>query len=310
MSTVVETKNLTKRYREKLAVNALNLTIEEGEVFGFLGPNGAGKTTTILMLLGLTEPTSGQLSVCGFDPRSQSLEVKKRVGYLPESPGFYDDISARENLLYMARLNRIPEDEARRRTAEVLDQVGLPDDARRLVREFSRGMKQRLGIAEVLVKKPTAIILDEPTLGIDPDGAIRILELIRDLNRDHGLTVMLSSHHLQQVQEICSRVGIIVKGKLIVQGAMDALGRAVLKGREWNFLLEATGNTDGLERDLQSIKGIDEIEKRPHGWFLRCTDDVRSEVLSLVSRRGLSLLQLRSEDPTLEEIYLKYFREA
>jgi ABC-2 type transport system ATP-binding protein len=310
MSTVIDTKNLTKRYREKLAVNALNLTIEEGEVFGFLGPNGAGKTTTILMLLGLTEPTSGEVSVCGFNPSSQSLEVKKRVGYLPESPGFYDDISARENLLYMARLNRIPEDEARQRTAQVLDQVGLPDDGRRLVREFSRGMKQRLGIAEVLVKKPTAIILDEPTLGIDPDGAIRILELIRDLNRDHGLTVMLSSHHLQQVQQICSRVGIIVKGKLIVEGAMDALGRAVLKGREWNFLLEATGNTDGLERDLQSIKGVNEIEKRTHGWFLRCTEDVRPGVLSVVSRRGLNLLQLRSEDPTLEEIYLKYFREA
>ena len=310
MSTVVDTKNLTKRYREKLAVNALNLTIEEGEVFGFLGPNGAGKTTTILMLLGLTEPTSGQVSVCGFNPSSQSLEVKRRVGYLPENPGFYDDISARENLLYMARLNRIPEHEARQRTAQVLDQVGLPDDGRRLVKEFSRGMKQRLGIAEVLVKKPTAIILDEPTLGIDPDGAIRILELIRDLNRDHGLTVMLSSHHLQQVQQICSRVGIIVKGKLIVQGAMDTLGRAVLKGREWNFLLEVTGNTDGLERDLQSIAGINEIEKRTHGWFLRCTEDVRPEVLSVVSRRGLNLLQLRSEDPTLEEIYLKYFREA
>jgi ABC-2 type transport system ATP-binding protein len=310
MSAVVETKDLSKRYREKLAVNALNLTVEEGEIFGFLGPNGAGKTTTILMLLGLTEPTSGNVAVCGFNPARESLEVKKRVGYLPESPGFYDDISARENLLYMARLNRIPEDEARRRTAQVLDQVGLPDDGRRLVKEFSRGMKQRLGIAEVLVKKPTAIILDEPTLGIDPDGAIRILELIRDLNRDHGLTVMLSSHHLQQVQQICSRVGIIVKGKLIVQGAMDALGRAILKGREWNFLLEVTGNTDGLERDLQSIKGVDEIEKRTHGWFLRCTDDVRGEVLAVVSRRGLSLLQLRSEDPTLEEIYLKYFREA
>ena len=310
MSTVVDTKNLSKRYREKLAVNALNLTIEEGEVFGFLGPNGAGKTTTILMLLGLTEPSSGEVSVCGFNPTSQSLEVKKRVGYLPESPGFYDDLSARENLLYMARLNRIPEEEARRRTAEVLDQVGLPDDGRRLVKEFSRGMKQRLGIAEVLVKKPTAIILDEPTLGIDPDGAIRILELIRDLNRDHGLTVMLSSHHLQQVQQICSRVGIIVKGKLIVQGAMDTLGRAILKGREWNFLLEVTGNTDGLERDLQSINGVNEIEKRSHGWFLRCTEDVRREVLSVVTRRGLNLLQLRSEDPTLEEIYLKYFREA
>ncbi|MGN6731801.1 MAG: ABC transporter ATP-binding protein [Candidatus Binatia bacterium] len=310
MSAVVETKNLTKRYREKLAVNSLNLTVQEGEVFGFLGPNGAGKTTTILMLLGLTEPTSGLVSVCGFNPTRESLEVKRRVGYLPESPGFYDDISAKENLLYMARLNRIPEDEARRRTAQVLDQVGLPDDARRLVREFSRGMKQRLGIAEVLVKNPKAIILDEPTLGIDPDGAIRILELIKNLNREHGLTVMLSSHQLQQVQEICSRVGIIVKGKLIVQGQMDDLGKSILKGRQWNFLLEVSGNTDGLEQDLQSIPGVDEIEQRSHGWFLRCTQDVRAEVVSLVTRKGVRLLQLRSEDPTLEEIYLKYFREA
>jgi ABC-2 type transport system ATP-binding protein len=310
MSPVVETKNLTKRYRETLAVNSLNLMVEEGEVFGFLGPNGAGKTTTILMLLGLTEPTSGHVSVCGFNPTRESLEVKRRVGYLPESPGFYDDISAKENLLYMARLNRIPEDEARRRTAEVLDQVGLPDDARRLVREFSRGMKQRLGIAEVLVKKPKAIILDEPTLGIDPDGAIRILEMIKSLNREHGLTVMLSSHQLQQVQEICNRVGIIVKGKLIVQGQMDELGKSILKGRQWNFLLELSGNTDGLERDLQNIPGVDEIEKRSHGWFLRCTQDVRGEVVSLVTRKGVRLLQLRSEDPTLEEIYLKYFREA
>jgi ABC-2 type transport system ATP-binding protein len=310
MSPVVETKNLTKRYRETLAVNSLNLTVEEGEVFGFLGPNGAGKTTTILMLLGLTEPTSGHVSVCGFNPTRESLEVKRRVGYLPESPGFYDDISAKENLLYMARLNRIPEDEARRRTADVLDQVGLPDDARRLVREFSRGMKQRLGIAEVLVKKPKAIILDEPTLGIDPDGAIRILEMIKSLNREHGLTVMLSSHQLQQVQEICNRVGIIVKGKLIVQGQMDELGKSILKGRQWNFLLELSGNTDGLERDLQNIPGVDEIEKRSHGWFLRCTQDVRGEVVSLVTRKGVRLLQLRSEDPTLEEIYLKYFREA
>jgi len=310
MSTVVETKNLSKRYREKLAVNSLNLAVEEGEVFGFLGPNGAGKTTTILMLLGLTEPTAGEVSVCGFNPTHQSLEVKRRVGYLPENPGFYDDISARENLLYMARLNRIPEGEAQRRTARVLDQVGLSDDSRRLVREYSRGMKQRLGIAEVLVKDPKAIILDEPTLGIDPDGAIRILELIKDLNREHGLTVLLSSHQLQQVQQICNRVGIIVKGKLIVQGEMDTLGKAILKGRQWNFLLDVSGNTDGLERDLQAIHGIDEIEKRSHGWFLRCTQDVRGEVVALVSRRGLNLLQLRSEDPTLEEIYLKYFREA
>jgi len=310
MSAVVETQNLSKRYREKLAVNALNLTVQEGEIFGFLGPNGAGKTTTILMLLGLTEPTSGKVSVCGFNPTRESLDVKRRVGYLPENPGFYDDISAKENLLYMARLNRIPEDQARRKTAEVLEQVGLADDGRRLVREFSRGMKQRLGIAEVLVKNPIAVILDEPTLGIDPDGAIRILEMIKNLNREHGLTVMLSSHQLQQVQEICSRVGIIVKGKMIVQGEMDELGRSILKGRQWNFLLEVRGDTNGLDRDLQKIAGVDEIEIRPHGLFLRCTSDVRPEVVSVVSRKGLQLLQLRSEDPTLEEIYLKYFREA
>ncbi|MBI2364737.1 MAG: ABC transporter ATP-binding protein [Deltaproteobacteria bacterium] len=310
MSAVIETNNLTKRYREKLAVNALTLAIQEGEVFGFLGPNGAGKTTTILMLLGLTEPTSGQASVCGFDPLHEPLEVKKRVGYLPENPGFYEDLSARENLLYMARLNRIPEDKARRRTAEVLDQVELSDDGRRLVREFSRGMKQRLGIAEVLIKDPRAVILDEPTLGIDPDGAIRILEMIKSLNRDHNLTVMLSSHQLQQVQEICSRVGIIVKGRLIVQGQMDELGRAILKERQWNFLLEVGAGASGLENDLGAIHGVDEIERRAHGLFLRCTRDVRAEVMALLTRKNLPLLQLRSEDPTLEEIYLKYFREA
>jgi ABC-2 type transport system ATP-binding protein len=310
MSAVVETHNLTKRYHDKIAVNALNLTVEEGEIFGFLGPNGAGKTTTILMCIGLTEPTSGRVAVCGFDPSRESLEVKSRVGYLPENPGFYEDISARENLLYMARLNHIPEDEARRRTSEVLEQVELSGDGRRLVREFSRGMKQRLGIAEVLVKQPRAIILDEPTLGIDPDGAIRILELIKSLNRERNLTVMLSSHQLQQVQEICSRVGIIVRGKLIVQGQMDELGRAILKERQWNFLVELGGGANGIENELRAINGVDEIEKRRQGLFLRCTRDVRPEVLSLVARKNLQLLQLRSEDPTLEEIYLKYFREA
>jgi ABC-2 type transport system ATP-binding protein len=310
MSAVVETHNLTKRYHDKLAVNTLNLVVQEGEIFGFLGPNGAGKTTTILMLLGLTEPTSGRASVCGFDPTHEPLEVKRRVGYLPENPGFYEDLSARENLLYMARLNRIPEDEASRRTSEVLEQVGLSEDGRRLVREYSRGMKQRLGIAEVLVKNPSAVILDEPTLGIDPDGAIQVLELIKGLNREHRLTVMLSSHQLQQVQQICNRVGIIVKGRLIVQGEMDELGRAILKGRQWNFLLDVGAGADGLENDLRAINGVDEIEKRTHGLFLRCTRDVRPDVVSLVARKNLPLLQLRSEDPTLEEIYLKYFREA
>jgi len=310
MSAVIETARLTKRYRDLVAVNELSLKVEEGETFGFLGPNGAGKTTTILMLLGLSEPTDGHAFVCGFDPTRQPLEVKKRVGYLPENPGFYEDLTARENLFYIARLNRVPRTDANRRITRLLGQVGLDNDGDRPVSEFSRGMKQRLGIAEVLVKDPKVVIMDEPTLGIDPDGVTRILELITGLNREHGITIMLSSHLLHQVQQICHRIGIIVKGKMIVQGDVDKLGSAILKERRWNFLLEVGGKADGLEAELRSISGIAEVEPRVGGWFLHCTVDVRPAVVSLVSRKGLSLLQLRSEDPTLEEIYLKYFREA
>ena len=310
MSAVIETARLTKRYRDLVAVNELSLKVEEGETFGFLGPNGAGKTTTILMLLGLSEPTDGQAFVCGFDPTRQPLEVKKRVGYLPENPGFYEDLTARENLFYIARLNRVPPTDANGRITRLLEQVGLDNDGDRPVSEFSRGMKQRLGIAEVLVKEPKVVIMDEPTLGIDPDGVTRILELITGLNREHGITIMLSSHLLHQVQQICHRIGIIVKGKMIVQGDVDKLGSAILKERRWNFLLEVGGKADGLEAELRSISGIAEVEPRVGGWFLHCTVDVRPAVVSLVSRKGLSLLQLRSEDPTLEEIYLKYFREA
>ncbi|MFQ5684647.1 MAG: ABC transporter ATP-binding protein [Candidatus Binatia bacterium] len=310
MSVTIETTSLTKRYRDKVAVNELNLQVEEGEVFGFLGPNGAGKTTTILMLLGLTEPTGGHASICGFDPKRQPLEIKKRVGYLPENPGYYEDMTARENLHYIARLNRMSEEDFRRNIGDNLDRVGLAEEARRPVREFSRGMKQRLGIAEVLIKEPKVVILDEPTLGIDPDGVTRILDLIRGLSRERGLTVLLSSHLLHQVQATCSRIGIIVKGKLLVQGELDQLGSSILKDRQWNFLVEVEGRADGLEKELGSLSGVADLEQRGRGWFLRCTTDVRKEILSLVTRKGLSLLQLRSEDPTLEEIYLKYFREA
>jgi len=310
MSAIIDTNNLTKRYHDKLAVNELDLKVEQKEIFGFLGPNGAGKTTTILMLIGLTEPTSGSASVCGFDPTRKPLEIKRRVGYLPENPGYYEDLSAEENLLYIARLNRIRITNNGQQIIEVLEQVGLADDRRRPVREYSRGMKQRLGFAEVLVKQPEVVILDEPTLGIDPDGVTRILDLITGLNRDKGLTVLLCSHMLHQVQQICHRIGIIVNGKMIVQGKTDELGRTILKEHQWNFFLEVSGQADSFDEELRSVSGIGVVEERSGGWFLRCTKDVRPEVISLVSQKSLSLLQLRSEDPTLEEIYLKYFREA
>jgi ABC-2 type transport system ATP-binding protein len=307
---VIETENLTKRYRDLIAVNGLSFGVDQGQIFGFLGPNGAGKTTTILMLLGLTEPSGGRVRVCGFDPAREAIEVKRRVGYLPENPGFYDDLSGRENLRYIARLNRIDEDEASRRIGALLEQVGLTKDGGRYVKEYSRGMKQRLGIAEVLIKEPQVLILDEPTLGLDPDGAARILELITGLSRERGLTVLLSSHMLHQVQQMCHRVGIIVRGKMIAEGEVDKLGSAAFEERRWNFSIECAGHNDGIEADLAALPGVQGVERRGKGYYLRCDRDVRPDVAALVVNKGLSLFQLRSEDTTLEEIYLKYFREA
>jgi len=235
---IIETEGLTKVYGSQIAVNKLTFTIMEGEIFGFLGPNGAGKTTTLLMLLGLTEPTSGKARVCGFDPAREGLRVKERVGYLPENVGFYDDMNARQNLRFLARLNRIPERVSGPRIDALLDDVGLLDEATKKVGAFSKGMRQRLGIAEVLVKGPEVVFLDEPTVGLDPDGTNRMLDMIRGLSRDKGITVFLSSHLLDQVQRTCDRVGIMIKGRLVAAGHMDDLAREKLGIETEEFTLE------------------------------------------------------------------------
>jgi ABC-2 type transport system ATP-binding protein len=235
---IIETEGLTKVYGSQIAVNKLTFSIMEGEIFGFLGPNGAGKTTTLLMLLGLTEPTSGKARVCGFDPAREGLRVKERVGYLPENVGFYDDMNARQNLRFLARLNRIPERVSGPRIDALLDDVGLLDEATKKVGAFSKGMRQRLGIAEVLVKGPEVVFLDEPTVGLDPDGTNRMLDMIRGLSRDKGITVFLSSHLLDQVQRTCDRVGIMIKGNLVAAGPMDDLAREKLGIETEEFTLE------------------------------------------------------------------------
>lgn len=230
MAAIIQTRGLTRRYGRQTAVDQLELEVEEGEIFGFLGPNGAGKTTTILMLLGLTEPTAGSARVLGYDPVRDPLPIKRQVGYLPENVGFYDDLTGRENLRYIAELNRIPEPEATAKIESALRTVGLAEEGDKLVGAYSRGMRQRLGIAELLVKDPRLLILDEPTLGLDPDGTNKMLDLIRDLNRSRGITVMLSSHLLDQVQRICHRVGIMIKGRLVALGTIEELARR--KGTE------------------------------------------------------------------------------
>ena len=235
---VIETEGLTKVYGSQVAVNSLTMTIAEGEIFGFLGPNGAGKTTTILMLLGLTEPTSGKARVCGFDPARDPIRVKEAVGYLPENVGFYDDMDAKENLRFVARLNRIPDKISAARIDALLDTVGLEDEATKKVRAFSKGMRQRLGIAEVLVKEPKIVFLDEPTVGLDPDGTNRMLDMVHSLSRDKGITVFLSSHLLDQVQRVCDRVGIMIKGNLVAAGRMEELAREKLGIETAEFTLE------------------------------------------------------------------------
>lgn len=235
---IIEAEGLTKKYGNQVAVNQLNLKIYEGEIFGFLGPNGAGKTTTLLMFLGLTEPTSGHVRVLGYNPTREPLRIKEKVGYLPENVGFYDDMNARQNLQYVARLNKIPDDVSSERIDTWLKEVGLWNDAEKKVGTYSKGMRQRLGIAEVMIKEPKILFLDEPTIGLDPEGTNWMLDMIRSLSKDKRITIFLSSHLLDQVQRICDRVGIMIKGNLVAVGPIEELAKRKLGIDTEHYTLE------------------------------------------------------------------------
>ena len=222
---IIRTSELVKQYGDVTAVDHLNLEIHKGEVFGLLGPNGAGKTTTTLMLLGLTDPTSGTAEISGLDCTRDALAVKKIVGYLPDNVGFYPDMSGRENLIFFGMMNGLTRKEAEERASGLLERVGMTYAADRKTGTYSRGMRQRLGIADVLMKDPEIIIMDEPTLGIDPSGMRELTALIRELSVKDGRTILISSHELYQIQEISDRVGIFVKGRMIACGRIGELGQ-------------------------------------------------------------------------------------
>jgi ABC-2 type transport system ATP-binding protein len=234
---VIETEDLTKEYNGQLAVDRLSLQVNEGEIFGFLGPNGAGKTTTILMLLGLTVPSGGRVRVMGFDPTHEPIKVKKSVGYLQENMGFYGELNARQMLHFIAELNKIPNSIAEERIEDALAHVGLLEEATKKIGDYSRGMRQRLGIAEILLKEPKVAILDEPTLGLDPDATNRMMELIAEICREKAMTVLLCSHLLHQAQKICHRVGIMIKGRMVAQGSVQQLAEEKLgvENRQYNL---------------------------------------------------------------------------
>ncbi len=238
MDVIIETTNLTKHYGHQTAVDSLTFQVKEGEIFGFLGPNGAGKTTTLLMLLGLSRPSDGDAQICGLDPERNAREVKRIVGYLPENVGFYEDLDAVQSMDYIADLNGLNGGQIRDKILDALKEVGLSEDLEKKVGAYSRGMKQRLGIAEVLIKDPKVMFLDEPTLGLDPDGASRMIDLIQSLNRDRNITVLLSSHHLHQVQRISHRVGIMIRGKMMAEGSIDDLAKEKFGVGEKEYTLE------------------------------------------------------------------------
>ena len=309
-NNIIVAKELTKVYNETTtAVDHLDLEIKEGELFGLLGPNGAGKSTIILMLLGLTEPTSGSIEVAGFNSTREPLKVKSITGYLPEKVGFYEDMSSYANLAYTAELNKVPYKEIPARIDEVLDMVNLSKNKKQLVKTFSKGMKQRLGIADVLVKSPKLVIFDEPTEGLDPKVANQILQTILDLNREKGITFLLSSHQLNLVQKICARVGIMSKGKLVGEGKMDELGRNLFGGGKYRIEIELAKVPDELIADIKKIPKVLGVAVDEQKLTISCDRDLREDVSKIIAHAGIIMTRMDMKQDALEEIYLRYFKE-
>jgi ABC-2 type transport system ATP-binding protein len=317
---IVELASLTKKYGSFTVVNNLNLTISKGEIFGLLGPNGAGKSTTILMMLGLTDPTSGSVKVCDINCTTNPIEVKRKVGYLPEDVGFYDNYTGLENLLYTARLNSIPLGRAKQEAANLLEKVGLANEKDKKSGKYSRGMPQRLGLADVLIKNPEVIILDEPTLGIDPKGVEEFLKLIVSLSKEEGRTVLLSSHHLYQVQEICDRIGLFVGGSLIAEGDVPSLSKKLFSRDTIRIeaginpiTLKGAGLSEGnsltaiLVKPLEALRGVVNVELSDNVLHIGCDRDVTEEIVRTIVLSGTGITFLNKKEFGLNDIYNRYF---
>lgn len=307
---VIRTDGLTKVYGEKKAVCDLTLEIRRGEVFGLLGPNGAGKTTTTLMLLGLTEPTAGIASIDGMDCTRQAIEIKRMVGYLPDNVGFYADMTGRENLRFTGQLNGLSGDVTEDRITELLDKVGMTKAADQKTGTYSRGMKQRLGIADVLMKDPKVVIMDEPTLGIDPEGMRELMVLIRSLAEDDGRTILISSHQLYQIQQVCDRVGLFVDGQLIACGRIEELAGQMRS--EGHYVLEAAAIPDdrGFRELLERLGNVESVERSGDFYVIHSKADLCRELNRRALEGGYSLCHLRQRGNDLDEIYHRYFEKG
>ena len=304
---IIAADRLTKFYGQATVVDHISFDVARGEIFGLLGPNGVCKTTTILMLLGLSEISEGQARVLGHDPARDPLAVKRQVGYLPDSVGFYDNLTGADNLHYTARLIGISTSERANRITAALARVGLSDVGDKKVGAYSRGMRQRLGLAEIVMKDAKIAILDEPTNGLDPQASLELLALIRSLKAS-GVTVLLSSHLLDRVQSVCDRVALFQNGKIALLGTIAELGRQVLGG---GFAVEVEcSRGNALSKQLAAIAGVRSVAESAGGVFrLLCDRDVRPEAAAVVVKAGAQLTRLELERASLEQIYTNYFKD-
>jgi ABC-2 type transport system ATP-binding protein len=303
---VIEARGLAKQYGPHVAVDSIDLQVRAGEVIGLLGPNGAGKTTTILMLLGLTEATCGSILILGKDPLRRPLEVKRDVGYLPDSVGFYETMTGRENLTYMARLAAIPRGVVGERINSALASVHLLEVADRPVATYSRGMRQRLGIAELLMRQCRIAILDEPTSGLDPQSTQELLDLIQKLSRG-GMTILLSSHMLDVVQTVCHRIALFNNGRIGFLGTIEELA-AKIGGGTYVIDVEAEGiDLSALATTVDGVKNVMAVNGH---WQCEAVRDVRPQLAQRIVAAGGALRNLDLRRARLDEAYGRYFREV
>jgi len=303
---MIQVNGLTKDYGARRAIENLTFDAEQGEVVGFLGPNGAGKTTTMRILTGYMPPSDGTATVAGYDVVEESLEVRRRVGYLPETVPLYNDMTALEYLKFMADLRHIPD--SRNRAYETLERVNLEERADGYIGNFSKGMRQRLGLAQALIHRPEVLILDEPTIGLDPVQVVEMRSVIREIGKDR--TVLLSTHILSEAQQICDRVLIINKGSIVAEDTPENLQSRLVGSQR--AVLRVRGDSDGLGDKIKKIKGVRDVEAKADGsieFEFAAGQDIRPQVAKAVVQGGYDLLEMRTIGMSLEEIFLELTRD-
>ena len=306
---MIQVENITKRYGSFTAVENINFEIEEGEIVGFLGPNGAGKSTTMNMITGFIEPTSGKIIVDGYDISKKPRKAKKQIGYMPEGVPLYSDLTVKEFVTYMAELKSVPRKEKKEKVQKALRETGLTDVQNRLTKNLSRGYKQRVSMAGALVSNPKVIILDEPTVGLDPKQVTEIRALIKELGKEH--TVILSSHILSEVSQICNRVIIINNGKIVAIDTPENLEKKVVKENSIYVTIEDNDNKIETIKEklpeIKEIKLIAENEDKTKKYIITADEevDLRKNIFETFAKEGITIFEMKKSDATLEDAFMQ-----